>query len=371
MPLRSLPSAPSRRRVPGRWIARALALLTAAATFALSPPPASAQAELPALRLRVLGGLASVKQYTAHERPFWSARLAERSGGRMSAEIAPFDESGVRANEMLQMIRIGVVPFGTLLVSVAANDEPLIGLADLPGLNPTIGTLRRTVATYRPLVERMLRQRHGIQLLAIYTYPAQTIFCAQPFAALDDLRGRRIRTSSALQSTFVEAIGGRPVILPFATVAENLKNGAVDCAVTGTMSGNSIGLPQVTTHLNDLAIQWGLTIFAAHAPTWDAIPPAGRDFLAAELAKLEAEIWAAAETETQAGIDCNTGRAACVDGRPGRMRLVPTSARDREKLSATLQQVVIPKWRSDCGDDCAGPAAREILPIVDAYAKGG
>src|SRR5512146_1797989 len=89
-----------------------------------SPLPAAATspqaAPAPAVSLRIVGGLAGVNQFKQHESPFWLDTIRQRSGGRITATIQPFDQSGLRAQDMLQLMRVGVVPFGTALLSVVA-----------------------------------------------------------------------------------------------------------------------------------------------------------------------------------------------------------------------------------------------------------
>ena len=90
--------------------------------------------------------------------------------------------------------------------------------ADLTGLNPDIQSLKRSVAAFRPHLERLLRERRGIELLALYTYPAQVVFCNKAFASLGDLAGRRVRVSSASQADLIEALGAKPVNTGFAEI---------------------------------------------------------------------------------------------------------------------------------------------------------
>jgi TRAP-type C4-dicarboxylate transport system substrate-binding protein len=157
-----------------------LSVLIGVVLAALLAAPAPGQEQL---RLKVIGGLADVSQYVRFEEPFWRRRVTELTRGRVVAEIAPFDRSGIRGQEMLQLMRLGVVPFGTALLAIAATEEPEFNAVDLPALSPDIATLRRTVAAFRPHLERVLRERYSIELLGVYTYPAQTVFCSARSAA--------------------------------------------------------------------------------------------------------------------------------------------------------------------------------------------
>src|SRR4029079_12266013 len=182
------------------WLGR-LGILAAVVGLATDPTCADQP-----IQLKVVGGLAGVSQYERLEKVFWDQKVELLTNGRIQAEIHPFDKSGLPGQEMLQLMRMGVVPFGTALLAVVSADEPELNAVDLPGLNPDIAALRRTVGAYRGHLESVLRSKFGIELLAIYAYPAQVIFCSRPFSGLGDLAGRRIRISSVGQSEMMATL---------------------------------------------------------------------------------------------------------------------------------------------------------------------
>lgn len=336
---------------------------SAVALLALGPAATDAGAQAAAAdgsaaqRLRIVGGLAGVNQYTRVEEPFWSSELQRLSGGRYSAEIVPFDRAGIRGQDMLSLMQSGVVPFGTLLISQAAGKAPELGAADLAGLNPDMASLQRTVAAFRPYLERQLLERYGVQALALYVYPAQVLFCRTPIDGLRSLAGKRVRTSSASQSDFVEALGAKSTVVPFAEVLNNLRAGNIDCAITGTMSGYTIGLHAETSHLHTMAINWGLAVFGAHAATWAALPADLKALLQRALPQLERRVWADSQRDTGDGVACNSAAAACAQTSAIALRramvAVPAGAAD-EKLRADLfARVVLPRWLQRCGAACA------------------
>jgi len=332
--------------------------------------PCAAQVTPPApLQLRVVGGLAGVNQYTRHEEPFWSRELARLSGGRASAEIVPFDRAGIRGQEMLRLVQLGAVPFGTSLLNLSAGHDAEFGALDLAGLNADVATLRRSVGAFRPYLEKVLRERYGIELLALYAYPAQVTFCAKPLASLADLAGRRIRISSATQSDWVVSLGAIPVQTPFTEIVANVRSGNIECAITGTMSGNTIGLHEVTSHIQTTPVNWGIAAFVANGAAWHALPKDLQELLRRELPKVEQAIWTEAENETSQGIACNIGAPACAGGRKGRMTEVRETAADAGKRREILVKNVLPGWLKRCGPQCApiwkqtlGPATGVDLP---------
>ena len=336
------------QRLRGGAIRAALAAVLLQSTLCLAQTPAVA-----AQHLRIVGGLGAVNQYTRYEEPFWTKELARLSGGRATAEIVPFDRAGIRGQEMLRLVQLGVVPFGTAILNLSAVDDAELGMPDLAGLNPDMGALRRSVGAFRPQLKKVLRERYGSELLALYAYPAQVTFCSKPLASLADMRGRKVRISSATQSDWVTALGAMPVQTAFAEVVANLRSGTIDCAITGTMSGNAIGLHEVTTHLHTLPVNWGVAAFVANGSAWSALPKDIQDLLQRELPRLEQAIWADADTETRDGIACNTGAASCAGGKKGRMVEVRASAADAARGREILANQVLPGWLKRCGPQCA------------------
>lgn len=348
-------------------MARRLIRYACLALLALVALPAAAQDQ--PIRIKVVGGLADVSQYVRYEEPFWRQRITQLTGGRVVAEVAPFDRSGIRGQEMLQLMRLGVVPFGTALLAIVSTEEPEFNAVDLPALSPDMRTLRQTVAAFRPHLEQLLRDRYGIELLGVYTYPAQVVFCTRPFAGLADLSGRRVRVSSVGQSEMIQALGATPVVTPFAEIIPAIRGGVVECAITGTLSGNAIGLHEVTSHVHSMAITWGISVFGANAAAWAALPRDLQDRMRAGIAELEGEIWNAADRETGEGLACNAGQPACAAGRRGSMTVVPVSTSDDERRRRLLTEVVLPRWVSRCGPDCVDAWNERLAPVFGIQAR--
>lgn len=342
-PLQRLGALHRARVWAGRWLA-GLAILPALACGAAHAAET--------LKLRVVGGLAGVTQYQRLEAPFWSQRIHELSGGRIEAAINPFDRAGLRGQDMLNLMRLGVVPFGTSILAMSAQEEPELDGIDLPLLAPDMPSLRQSVAAMRSHVEKLLADRYRVKVLGVYIYPSQVLYCSRPVAGLADLAGRRVRTASLNQSELMEALGAAPVIIPFAEMVPAVRAGVVDCAVTGTLSGNEVGLHEVTTHLHPMALGWGVAVFAANLDVWRSIPADLQGVIARGVAELEADIWASAERDTGMGIACNVGAPDCAGGKRGRMTLVRPGQQDEDTRRRLLHEVVLPRWVDRCGASC-------------------
>ena len=127
--------------------------------------PGHAQ-DLPSVHLKVVGGLGQTVQYTKFEEPFWAKELAEASNGRVTAEVTPWDQAGIKGPELLQFTRLGAIAVSTVSLSQIASEDPEAAAVDLAGLNPDIPTLRRSINAYLPTLQDVYRRRYDLELLA-------------------------------------------------------------------------------------------------------------------------------------------------------------------------------------------------------------
>ncbi|MGJ7578879.1 TRAP transporter substrate-binding protein [Variovorax sp. RHLX14] len=351
---------------PRKWLAAGLLGLCLAAHFqAWSQPAQPAQPPFAneALRLRIVGGLANVSQYLRHEEPFWTQTLGRLSAGRYTAGIVPFDRAGVPGQDMLTLIRLGVVPFGTALLGLVAGQYPELSAPDLAALSPDVATLRKVVDAFRPALASAMRERHGAELLAVYMYPAQVVFCREPLRGLTDLSGRRTRVSSSTQSDFVVSVGGIPVLMPFSEVTASIRSGSTDCAITGATSGKAIGLPAVTKTIYTLPVSWGVAVFGANLDVWRSLPEDLRALLLKEMPKLEAAIWEEAERESDFARPCNA-TTTCAPGSLEALAVVRPSQADQLLRKRIFERQVLPGWVERCGPDCTKLWDTTIGPVV-------
>jgi hypothetical protein len=155
----------------------------------------------------------------------------------------------------------------------------------------------------------------------------------------------------------------------FADIMPNLASGNIDCAITGTMSGNTIGLADATTHLHSMAINWGLSIFGANQAAWNALPAELKTLLRRELPKLEQSVWAESDRETGDGIACNVGAPSCGDGRKARMVQVRVSPADEQRRRDIFVSTVLARWVQRCGAQCAQIWNQTIGPVSGFEAR--
>ena len=346
---------------------RRLLSIVLAATAALAGN-AFAQ-DLPTVKLKVVGGLSNLSLYNDYEKPFWTQKIPQASGGKITADIKGFNEMGIKGPELLRLMSQGVIEFGTSTLAYFASDNPINEAIDLAGLAPDVKTARAVTEAFQPVYDKFYSQSSGIKVLGMSTYPAQVLFCNAEMKSLGDLKGKKVRTSSRTQAEFVEALGGSSVTMPFGEVVPAMQNKVVDCAITGSLSGYSAKWYEVSTHLVALPINWNQQIHAVNQKSWNKLDPKVRDLITVQYKTLVDDIWAAAAAQTQEGYDCNTGATACKQPVKGKMVLVQPSEADRVLLKKVLQESVLPKWAARCSAGCVTDFNATVGKVVGLTAK--
>lgn len=322
--------------------------LFAAAALAL---PAAAQ-QLPKSQLNVIGNLGITTQYKEHELPFWTKSIPEKSGGAITAQIKPWNEMGMKGPEVFRLLQQGVYTIATAQLGHMAGDAPINDATDLAGLSPTIETFKQVTEAFRPVLAKHYEERMQLKLTGMWSFQAQVLYCRDELKSLRDLKGRKVRTSGASQSDFIEHFGGSGVPIAFGEVQQALEKGVIDCSITGTLGGYSAKWYEAAKYLHPLPINWGSSGNAANLKAWNSLDPKVQAFLQENIRTLEAGIWEANKRENDIGIACNTG-GTCPLGTAAKMTLLKIGPEDEKLRREALLQTVLPRWAKRCGAACA------------------
>ncbi len=308
---------------------------------------------LPKTKINIVGNLGITTQYKDLEAPFWTEKIPAASNGAITATIKPWNEMGLKGPEVFRLLRQGLYDIASAQMGHMAGDAPINDATDLAGLSPTIETLHQVTEAFRPEYERYYEDEFKVKLLGLWSFQAQVLYCRDQIRGLSDLKGKRVRTSGASQSDFIEHFGGSGINMAFAEVQQALANGVIDCAITGTLGGYKAKWHESAKFLYPLPINWGSAVQGANLAFWKKLSPDVQSFLVKQIKTLETAIWEQNKRENDLGIACNTGSAACSEGKPANMTLVPVSDADLALRKQALLQTVLPRWAKRCGAECA------------------
>ena len=331
-----------------RWTTAALAasaMLTAAMT--------AQAAELPKTSVKVLGNYSTLLHTKEVEKPFWTQKISKDSNGQVTADYNNQDILGIKDFSLLRLTQAGVADVGVGDISKMAGDDPVFEGCDLAGITTDIATARKACDVWKPVMAEAMEKKFNARLVALGNNPPIVFWCNKPITGLDDLKGLKVRVFNTTQSDFVSAVGATTVTMAFGEVVTALQRGVVDCALTGTLSGNTAGWPEVATHLYPLPVGWSIYYTAVNSASWNSWDPAVQKFFDKEFAELEDMNWEIGGQATDQGVNCNIGKDPCTLGKKGKMTLVALSDADKAKRATVVQDVVLVKWGKRCGKECA------------------
>jgi TRAP-type C4-dicarboxylate transport system substrate-binding protein len=306
-------------------------------------------------------------QYRDVDMPFFRDTLAKRSNNRLEVKTSTWTEMSITGYEIVRMARSGQIDIGNSPLTYIAQDVPVLDAADLAGLNPTVEQARKVFDALAAVVNKDL-EKFNVRIVGSNPYPAQIVFCRKPLKDLADLKGRKVRTFGPSLNDLMSAVGATPVSLAYAETYTALERGVVDCAITGSGSGNAAKWYEVTTHQYTLPLSWAVSGYFANLAWWNKLAPDVRKFLEDAFHETSDRQWQFGGVEfTQDGIDCNANRPTCKIGTLARDKaMVEVKATDADKvlLKKLLAESVLPAWVKRCGARCGEIYNEKVAPIT-------
>jgi TRAP-type transport system periplasmic protein len=321
-------------------------------------------ADLPEMTVKGIGLNSKTIASFGDEVPFWKETIPEASGGKITAEFSPVDLMGVKDPQVMRMSSLGVVDFASGDISKMAGDDPVFEGCDLAGLALDLETARKACDAWAPVMDRVMQEKFNVKMLAFGANPPQVFWCREELSGIEDLAGKKTRVFNKTMTDFISAVGGTTVSLPFAEVVPALQRGVVDCAVTGTLSGNTAGWPEVSGYLYPMYMGWSINYQSANLDKWNSWPKEVQDFFTEQFDEFQETMWSTVREATQQGELCNFGKDGCTLGKPADMELVPVSDEDKVKHKELMENVVLVEWGKRCGKDCASEWNETVGKVV-------
>lgn len=326
--------------------------LLAALMLMVAAGPAGAQ-DLPKSHFKIVGYHSTVAISPRVELPFWREHMPKVSKGAITADVTPIDHMGIDDKTMLRLLRMGVMDFAMMDISKMAGDDPRFEGVDLAGLTLDTDKARAVCEAYRHVLDRQMQKNWNSKLIAFGSSPPQVFWCREVIGGLGDFKGKKIRVFNPTMRDFLGGMGATAVSMAFAEVVPALKQGVVDCAVTGSLSGNTAGWPEVTKSLYPMSVGWSIIAFAVNMNTWKRLDGRTQDFLLQEFKVFENQMWQLNKTATAEAENCNTNRQPCTLGKPANMTIVPVKPEEAEMHKKLVEGAVLAGWAKRCGSECA------------------
>ncbi|MVW72329.1 TRAP transporter substrate-binding protein [Bordetella sp. 15P40C-2] len=359
-------------------IASAVALALASLTTAAVQAQTDAKAELLSLAkemkpfsMRVLGPPVGTSEWVFVVKPFWTETVKELSDGKVTATLNSVTDVNVQPSDAMQLISQGTFDMANLVANYNSGDVPTLDGFDLAGVATSTDAIKKVLAAYQPTAEAALQKRYRVNLLGSGMSGAQTFFCRGDIKSVDDLKGKKIRVSSSTLAELVKGLGAAPVTMAFGELVPALQRGVIDCVITGTMSGNTAKLYEVSDTMFTLIAGWAPTIQVVNTKALNKLDAKQREWLTKAMDYYYRDISDTIQTKNvNEGIWCNTADARCTmvgtaGVTKGNMNLVEPTQQDLAKVREVVQNNVLPQYGKACGNDCAKAWNESVGKVMD------
>jgi len=313
---------------------------------------ASAQ-DLQKAQFKVVGLNGPTVASSVDELPFWRETLPKASNGAMTADITPLDQMGIDDKTMLRLLRLGVMDFAGMDISKMAGDDPRFEGCDLAGLTLDPDKARAACNAYREVIDRQMQKNWNAKLLAFGGNPPQVFWCRSVLSGLADLKGKKVRVFNNTMRDFLSGVGATAVSMAFAEVVPALNNGVIDCGVTGNLSGNTAGWPEVTKSLYPMSLGWSINVLAVNLNTWKRLDSKTQDFMQKQFNAYEDKMWNTLKKASMEADNCNTSKQPCTMGKLANITIVPVKPAEAEQHKKLVEGAVLAGWAKRCGNECA------------------
>ena len=187
-------------------------------------------------------GSAEITLRAGHDQPlksmydeghtFFARRIAERTGGRIQAQVFPAAQLGSEP-AMIDGIRMGSLDLTVAHIANFATVVPDLALFSVSYLFKDKGHLERTIddPKFQQRVSQIVASKNlGLIVVGYYTAGIRSLYNRKaPVNAPDDLRGMKIRVmANPIEAKIWSTFGGIPTSMPTSEVYSALQAGAID-----------------------------------------------------------------------------------------------------------------------------------------------
>lgn len=200
----------------------------------------------------------------------WVEEVKRRSNGRI--EITVFPASSIcKANQQYECVRDGLVDIAYGLPGWTPNHFPMTSVMELPFMHRTAATGSQMLADLWP--KYLSKEYTDVHVLAMNMQPAGHIHTqGKPIRRLEDFKGQKIRTVTAVTGDLIDALGGVKVGLSSPEVYQAMSNRAIDGFVLNYEGVVAFRLQEVTRYHTEVSAY--STVFATwmNRKRYDALP---------------------------------------------------------------------------------------------------
>jgi TRAP-type transport system periplasmic protein len=282
-------------------------------------------------------------------KPFAEA-VNKDAAGAVEIETFPNGALGRSPLQQAQMVLDGVADIGWIIASYTPGRFQENEVFELPGLFRDLqeGT---TVFT-RLVLSGKIRGYDDFHPIGLFATAPYSLHARNPINSIADIKGKKIRSSGAIEGETLKAFGAVPIGMPVTEVPEAISRGTVDGTTSHPSPLFDFGIARVTN--SHFFTRLGVVPLAIlmNKKKFDSLPKAGQD----AIRKYSGE-WTAARFNKGIG-DYNDSLVKQLQADPKRKVTFPSQS-ELDSMQPAFK-TVIDGWAAKA------PRNRELLGLVQA-----
>jgi TRAP-type transport system periplasmic protein len=220
----------------------------------------------------------------------FAKRITEETRGQVQVAARPGGELGVKANESVRAVAEGVVPMADLALFQNASRGAAMAVETLPFLVNDYDQLKGLHASFRPLWEKIL-ERNNQKVLYVVPWPKQFFFMKKPVAAIDDLKGMKMRSLDKLTTDWINRLGMTPVQLTNLEILQALGSGMLDGVPTSAGTAVAQKYWDFMKYAYETNHIWASNVMTINLDTWKKLTPEQQQTIERVAREMEPGFW--------------------------------------------------------------------------------
>lgn len=255
-----------------------------------------------------------------------------------------------KANEIKRAVQGGQAQIGEIIISGAANEDPLFALDTIPFLASSYPEARALWQASRAKIEEKFAKQ-GLKVLFSVPWPPQGIYSKVALNSSADLKGVKIRSYSPTVARMIELMGAQPVTVQAAELTQALTTGVVSANITSASTGYDSKSWEQLSYYFDVQAWLPKNVVIVNQKQFDSLDKASRDALLKAGAAAELRGWKTSEEKTRWYVE---------QLKKNNMKVLPASA-DLQHDLLGIGERMTREWLEQ-----AGPEGQQVY---DAYRK--
>ena len=245
--------------------------------------------------------------------------VAEASGGDIQLTVHSGGSLGVAGADMLGAIRDGVFKIGEYSLPQAVGEEPIFGMARLPGLFESYAAYAAFYSVAKPVYQEKLGSHNQVLLFNV-PWPQSHIHIKGDISSMSDLEGKKIRTYDPFGTKFYQKLGASPIQMPWAEVIPALASGVLDGVHTSASSGVDGKFWEFLNTTELLSAQTSTSGVFVNKDALEALSPEHRRVIVEVARQMEIDFWLRSQADEASKIDLLSAGGMTVEEAPADIR---------------------------------------------------